>query len=79
MRRTVSQFHEVVGHMGDQLGGNRFGAFIRFAGQVPRIRQMPSSGSQPGVAFSWSLYHPPAIPASRCGFKLLSKLANSDL
>ena len=34
VRRTVSQFHEVVGHIADQLGGNRFDTFIRFAGQV---------------------------------------------
>ena len=38
VRRSVSQFHEVVGHIADQLGGARFGTFIRFSGQVCSLR-----------------------------------------
>jgi len=34
VRRSVSQFHEVVGHVADQLGGNKFGTFVRVSGQV---------------------------------------------
>lgn len=34
LRRTVSQFHEVMGWTGHQLGGRSFGIFVQIASQV---------------------------------------------
>lgn len=34
VRRTVSQFHEVMGFAGEQCGGRRFGVFVKIASQV---------------------------------------------
>jgi hypothetical protein len=37
VRRTVSQFHEVMGFAGERCGGRRFGAFVKVASQVGRL------------------------------------------
>ena len=37
MRRTVSQFHEVMGFAGERCGGRRFGTFVKIASQVGRL------------------------------------------
>lgn len=41
LRRTVSQFHEVMGWAGHQLGGRRFGIFVQIASQVSMISDEP--------------------------------------